>query len=158
LAASLPPECLQIELSELQVVRDAAEVRRLVGRLGREGVHFALVEFGAGHGTLSILREVPFNVIEVDRSFAHQLQMGHEGLAVIGATLSLVRNLGKLSVAEGVDDPAQVAILQSLGCDCAAGPLFGAPLTFDAIASLPAAPERVVDERFARHDLASGAK
>jgi len=158
LAASLPPECLQIELSEVQVVRDGAEVRRLVAQLGREGVQFALVDFGTGHGTLSILREVPFNVIEVDRSFAHQVQMGHEGLAVIGATLSLVRNLGKLSVAEGVDDAAQVAILQSLGCDCAAGPLFGEPLKFEAIAPLRTAPESVGDECFARHDLASGAK
>ena len=158
LAASLPPECLQIELSELQVVRDATEVRRLVGRLGKEGVPFALVEFGAGHGTLSILRDVPFNVIEVDRSFARQMQMGREGLAVIGAILSLVRNLGKVSVADGVDDPTQVAILQSLGCDCAAGPLFGEPLNFEAVAPLTAVPESVVKERFAGHDFASSAK
>lgn len=128
LSASLPPGCLQIEISELEVIRDAAGVRRLVGQLGKEGVNFGLVEFGAGHGTLSILREVPFDVIEVDRSFAQQLQTGHEGLALIGATLSLVRNLGKLSVAAGVDDAAQVAILQSLGCDCAAGPWFSASL------------------------------
>ncbi len=123
LSASLPPGCLQIEIPEREVIRDAAGVRRLVGQLGKEGVQFALVDFGAGHGTLSILREVPFDVIEVDGSFAQQA--GHEGLAVIGATLSLIRNLGKLSVAAGVDDAAQVAILQSLGCDCAAGPWFG---------------------------------
>jgi diguanylate cyclase (GGDEF)-like protein len=135
LAASLLPGCLQIEISELEVMRDAAGVRRLLGHLGKEGVHFALVEFGAGHGALSILREAPFDVIEVDRSFARQLQTGHEGLAVIGATLSLVRNLGKLSVAAGVDDPAQVAILQSLGCDCATGPLFGEPRSLDGIAA-----------------------
>src|ERR1700753_3294720 len=70
LTASLAPECLQIEISELEVVRDGGSVRRLLGRLNKEGVDFSLVEFGAGHGTLSIIREAPFNVIEVDRSLA----------------------------------------------------------------------------------------
>jgi diguanylate cyclase (GGDEF)-like protein len=133
LSASLPPQCLQIEISEHEVIRHAAEVRRLVGRLAKEGIHFALVEFGAGHGSLALLREVAFNVIEIDRSFAQQLQTGHVGLAVTGATLSLVRNLGKLSVAAGVDEPAHVAILQSLGCDCATGPLFGEPLRLERL-------------------------
>lgn len=111
LAASLPPECLQIEISEPEVMRNAAGVRRLLGRLGKEGVQFALVEFGAGRSTLSVLREATFNVIEIDRSLSQQWQTGHEGLAVIGATLSLIRNLGRSSVVDGVDNAAQIAVL-----------------------------------------------
>jgi len=133
--ASLPSNCLQIEVPESEVIRDSASVRRLLAQLGADGVQLALVDFGAGHGTLSVLRQYPFDVIKVDRSFAQHLQTGHEGLAVIGATLNLIRNLGKLSVADGVNDPAQVAILQSLGCDCASGPLFaarGVPTPFGA--------------------------
>jgi Amt family ammonium transporter len=123
-SASLPANCLQIEVSESQVLRDPANVSRLLLQLGQEGVALALCEFGAGHGTLSTLREFPFDVIKVDHSYSQHLHAGHAGLAVIGATLNLIRNLGKLSVADGVTDSTQVAILQSLGCDCAAGPLF----------------------------------
>jgi diguanylate cyclase (GGDEF)-like protein len=133
-AASLPANCLQIEVSELEILRDAASVRRLLSLLGEEGVAQALSEFGAGHGTLSTLREFPFDVIKVDHSYSQHLQAGHAGLAVIGATLNLIRNLGKLSVVDGVTDPAQVAILQSLGCDCAAGPLFAQPAPLEQTA------------------------
>lgn len=122
--AALPSNCLQIEVSELEIMRDATSVGRLLAQMGADGVQLALVDFGAGHGTLSVLRQYPFDVIKVDRSFVQHLQTGPEGLAVIGATLNLIRNLGKLSVADGVNDAAQVAILQSLGCDCASGPLF----------------------------------
>ncbi len=57
--------------------------------------------------------------------FMRDLRAGHTGLAIIGAALNLIRNLGRLSVADGVEDAAQVAILQALGCDCGQGRLFG---------------------------------
>ena len=124
-STALPAQCLQIEVSEREVMRDIESVRRLLTELQRQGVKLALRDFGAGHCSLSVLRELPFDTVKIDRAFTRDLQVGHAGLAVIGATLTLIRNLGRLSVADGVEDAAQVAILQVLGCDCGQGALFG---------------------------------
>ena len=121
----LPPHCLQLEVSEFELVQDAQSVSRLMTGLQELGVTLGLRDFGAGHCSLSVLREFPFDTIKIDRSFAEDLREGHAGLAVVGATLSLIRNLGKQSVAVGVEDATQVAVLQSLGCDCGQGPWFG---------------------------------
>ena len=61
------------------------------------------------------------------------LQAGHAALAVVGATLSLIRNLGRLSVADGVENAAELAVLQVLGCDCGQGALFGEALSGEAV-------------------------
>jgi diguanylate cyclase (GGDEF)-like protein/PAS domain S-box-containing protein len=124
-SSGLPAQCLQIEVSEREVMRDADSVQRLLTELQRQGVKLALRDFGAGHCSLSALREFPFDTIKIDRAFTRDLQAGHAGLAVIGATLTLIRNLGRLSVADGVENAAQVAVLQVLGCDCGQGTLFG---------------------------------
>jgi diguanylate cyclase (GGDEF)-like protein/PAS domain S-box-containing protein len=124
-SAGLPAECLQIELSERELMRDGESVRRLLAQLQQQGVKLALRDFGAGHCSLSVLREFPFDTIKIDGAFMRDLRAGHTGLAIIGAALNLIRNLGRLSVADGVEDAAQVAILQALGCDCGQGRLFG---------------------------------
>ena len=80
-----------------------------------------------------MLREFPFDTVKIDRAFTRDLQAGHAGLAVVGATLSLIRNLGRLSVADGVENAAQLAVLQVLGCDCGHGDLFGEALSAEAV-------------------------
>jgi EAL domain-containing protein (putative c-di-GMP-specific phosphodiesterase class I) len=65
--------------------------------------------------------------VKIDRSHLAELHGNHVGLAVISATLTLIRNLAMISVAEGVENETQVGILQSLGCHCGQGPFFGAP-------------------------------
>jgi len=132
-ATALPAQCLQIEVSERDVMRDAEGVRRLLTELQSRGVKLALRDFGAGHCSLSVLREYPFDTVKIDRAFTRDLQAGHAGLAVVGATLSLIRNLARLSVADGVENAAQLAVLQVLGCDCGQGALFGEAVSGEAV-------------------------
>lgn len=124
----LPATCLQFEISEHEVARNPEGAGRLFRALDALGVKLAMDEFGAGHCSLSVLSSYPFDTIKLDRSFLHDLHGNHSSLAVVGATLALIRNLGLQSVAEGVEDSTQLAILQSLGCRCAQGPLFGEPM------------------------------
>jgi diguanylate cyclase (GGDEF)-like protein len=123
----LSPGHLQLELSERDVMRDRNEVGKLVEKLHQLGVKLALNEFGAGHSSLSVLRGVPLDTVKIDRSHLAELHGNHAGLAVVSATLTLIRNLGMISVAEGVENATQLGILQSLGCHCGQGPIFGAP-------------------------------
>lgn len=124
----LPAHCLQLEVTEREVMRDPASTQELMHDLRRLGVSLAMDDFGTGTSSLGCLRDYPFGVIKIDRSFVRDLAASADVLAVIHATLTLVENLGKASVAEGVEDAAQVAILQSLGCRYAQGYYFSRPL------------------------------
>jgi EAL domain-containing protein (putative c-di-GMP-specific phosphodiesterase class I) len=92
------------------------------------GVRLAMDDFGTGTSSLGCLREYPFDVIKIDRSFINGLSAGPDTLAVIHATITLVENLGKCSVGEGVETAEQLAILQSLGCHYAQGYFLGRPM------------------------------
>jgi diguanylate cyclase (GGDEF)-like protein/PAS domain S-box-containing protein len=127
-AAHLPPESLQLEVTEREVMRDPAASLALMHQLREIGVRLAMDDFGTGTSSLGCLREYPFDVIKIDRSFINGLAAGPDTLAVIHATITLVENLGKCSVGEGVETAEQLAILQSLGCHYAQGFFLGRPM------------------------------
>jgi diguanylate cyclase (GGDEF)-like protein/PAS domain S-box-containing protein len=124
-SSELPPAALQLDVSESELLRNGAAVVEVLQQLRQLGVKLAVDEFGAGHGSLSVLRQVPLDAVKIDRSFLLNLHGSHGNLAVLSATLTLIRNLGLQSIADGVEDSTQIAILQSLGCQCAQGPFFG---------------------------------
>ena len=139
----LPPHCLQLEVTEREVMRNPDASLALMKSLQTLGVKLAMDDFGTGTSSLGFLRSYPFNTIKIDRSFVQDLTSSADVLAVIHATINLVENLGMASLAEGVEDQAQIAILQSLGCRYAQGYLFSRPVPpgklLDALADARAA-------------------
>jgi EAL domain-containing protein (putative c-di-GMP-specific phosphodiesterase class I) len=131
--SGLRPEYLQIEVTEREVMRDPQAALLLLRQLSALGVQLAMDDFGTGNSSLSLLRDLPFNSIKIDRSFLQDLYTSREVLAVIEATIRLIENLGMMSVAEGVEESLQVSMLQSLGCQGAQGYLFGRPMTADSV-------------------------
>lgn len=129
LQTGLPPDCLRLEVTERDVMWDPAATQRLMRALRELGVELAMDDFGTGSSSLGCLREYPFDVIKIDRSFVCDLTVSPDVLAMIHAAITLVHNLGKTSVAEGVENSQQVAILQSLGCQHAQGFHFSLPLS-----------------------------
>ncbi|MGC4029401.1 MAG: EAL domain-containing protein [Steroidobacteraceae bacterium] len=145
--ARLPAGCLLLEVTEREVMRDPAASLALMHQLHEIGVHLAMDDFGTGTSSLGCLRDYPFDVIKIDRSFTAGIAAGPDTLAVIHATITLVENLGKTSVAEGVETPEQLAILQSLGCHYAQGYYLGRPLTAEEVlqaANLDAEPRAAI--------------
>jgi diguanylate cyclase (GGDEF)-like protein len=136
----LPPSCLQLEVTEREVMRDPAASHDLMHHLRAIGVRLAMDDFGTGTSSLACLRDYPFDTIKIDRSFVSDLAASRDVLAVIHATVTLVENLGMASVAEGVETPAQVAILQSLGCRYAQGYHFARPVPPGELLTALAAP------------------
>jgi EAL domain-containing protein (putative c-di-GMP-specific phosphodiesterase class I) len=126
--AGMDPECLQLEVTERDVMSNPEVSLELMRELRLQGVRLAMDGFGTGTSSLRILREYPFNTIKIDRSFVKDVDTNPDLLAVIHATVTLIENLGMASLAEGVDDAQQLAVLQSLGCRYAQGSLFGSPL------------------------------
>ena len=85
------------------------------------GVYVGIDDFGTGHSTLARLRELPVEVLKVDRSFVDGLGTEHEDSAVVAAILSLAHALGLHVVAEGVETALQANQLIALGCSVAQG-------------------------------------
>jgi EAL domain-containing protein (putative c-di-GMP-specific phosphodiesterase class I) len=90
------------------------------------GVKVALDDFGAGFSTLANLRELPIDVIKLDRSFVSAIADRHQDRGIVAAVMALARELRLTVVAEGVEDERQLAVLRSLGCPLAQGHLFSA--------------------------------
>jgi diguanylate cyclase (GGDEF)-like protein/PAS domain S-box-containing protein len=124
----LPPACLQLEVTEREVMEDPEGALDLMRKLQALGVSLAIDDFGTGTSSLRFLRDYPFDVVKIDRSFVKDAASSADVLAVVHATVRLIENLGRASLAEGVEETAQLAILQSFGCRYAQGYLFSRPV------------------------------
>jgi EAL domain-containing protein (putative c-di-GMP-specific phosphodiesterase class I) len=118
------------------VMHDANAMRALMHRLRALGVRLAMDDFGTGTSSLGCLRDYPFDVVKIDKSFLADLQSSPDVMAVLHATVTVIENLGMSSVAEGVEDEAQVVMLQSIGCRYAQGYLFARPLRGEQLLAL----------------------
>lgn len=98
--------------------------------LGIAGVNVALNDYGTGHASLIQLRDLPANIVKIDRSFIARMSELACSQQVVRATMNLAHSMGKQVVAEGVDNDAQRQLLTSMGCDLAQGWLFGQPQPF----------------------------
>ncbi len=137
----LPPDRLQLEVTEREVMRNPEASYALLHELKAMGVLLAMDDFGTGTSSLAFLRDYPFNTIKIDRSFVKDLTVNRDVMAVIHATISLVENLGMASLAEGIEEASQLAVLQSLGCRFAQGYFLSRPVPaaqlLDAMRSRP---------------------
>jgi diguanylate cyclase (GGDEF)-like protein/PAS domain S-box-containing protein len=132
-STGLPGHCLQLEVTEREIMRNPEASRTLMKQLQELGVKLAMDDFGTGTSSLSVLRDYPFDAIKIDRSFVKDLCSSDDVMALMHATINLIENLGMGSVAEGVEDSNQVGILQSLGCRHAQGYLFSHPVGADEL-------------------------
>lgn len=129
----LPGHCLQLEVTEREIMRNPEASRTLMRQLQTLGVKIAMDDFGSGTSSLGVLRDYPFDAIKIDRSFVQDLCTSDDVMALMHATINLIENLGMGSIAEGVEDSSQAGILQSMGCRFAQGHLFSHPVGADEL-------------------------
>lgn len=127
----LPAGCLQLEITENQAARAVGSYREALGRLRALGVRLAMDDFGTGMSSLSGLHELPIHVLKIDRSFVRNLCQGKQFMALARSIIELAGNLGLRTVAEGIETPNDLAVLQALGCDDGQGYLFAKPLSVE---------------------------
>jgi diguanylate cyclase (GGDEF)-like protein/PAS domain S-box-containing protein len=124
----LPPECLEIEITESMVVQDAPRLIRMLVRLRQMGVNIAIDDFGTGYSNLRYLQRFPAQRLKIDRSFITDVMTNSEDAAIVKAIITLGHSLGMLVVAEGVEEKAQFDLLRELGCDEVQGYLISRPV------------------------------
>ena len=137
--SGLVPQRLELEITELVLLRDDFSTLTTLHRLRQKGVRIALDDFGTAFASLSYLRSFPFDTIKIDRSFVRDLPERADCAAIIEAVASLARKLDMRSVAEGVETREQLAAVTSSGCDEVQGYFFNRPVPASEISKVLAA-------------------
>jgi len=132
----LDPRCLDLEVTESAVIRDAEEVSRVLAQLRELGLTVSVDDFGTGYSALSYVKHLPLDRLKIDRSFVEGLKPSNADAAIIAAIVTLGRNLRLEIAAEGVETEAQMRELAALGCDIVQGYHIGRPMAPGALAAL----------------------
>ncbi|HZQ52369.1 MAG TPA: EAL domain-containing protein [Bryobacteraceae bacterium] len=128
----LPPERLQIELTENLFAGDLARINTVLAALRRSGIRIALDDFGTGFSCLAHLRTLLIDSIKIDRSFIEGIDA--DSNPIVQAILSMAQALKLETVAEGVEELAQAETLLSMGTQYLQGFLFtGRSLSSEAV-------------------------
>jgi EAL domain-containing protein (putative c-di-GMP-specific phosphodiesterase class I) len=117
------------------VLRDAERVWADLGELRAIGVRIAIDDFGTGYSSLSYLRQMPVDVLKIDKSFIDDILGSSQQRALVNAIVTLARNLDLAVVAEGIEEVAQRALLARMGCPYGQGYLFAKPVWPDEVAA-----------------------
>lgn len=125
--SGLPPERLELEMTESTIIADQARALQVLDQIKRMGVGLALDDFGTGYSSLDTLRRFPFDRIKIDRSFFGASQASEQTLAVVRAVLALGKAFDIPVMAEGIETADQLSMLNAAGCDEAQGFLLGRP-------------------------------
>ena len=125
--AGASAERLVFEITETAAVEDLERALDFAERLTRLGCRFALDDFGTGFGSLTYLRRLPVGYLKIDQSFVRDLASSAEDQAMVRGIVAIARELGVLTVAEGIEDEATLKLLREFGVDYAQGYLIGRP-------------------------------
>lgn len=127
----LDPKCTVFEIVESAVIEDAAKAKSLLIALRNAGVRIALDDFGTGHSNLMRLRDLPVDIVKIDRGFIASISNSQKNTAILKALIGMGRDLGFEIIAEGVETQDQLFKLQDLGITQAQGFYLGAPASVE---------------------------
>ena len=134
--AGVPPQRLELEVTETMIMAHPGRALELLGQLDDSGVRIAVDDFGVGHASLAYLTDLPVSILKIDRSFIERMKHSDRHAAVVAAILDLADHLGMVSVAEGIEDEETLQQLSALGCDEAQGYLLARPMPASEIDDL----------------------
>ena len=121
------PKRLKLELTESLLLGDIEDTIERMVQLKREGVGFALDDFGNGYSSLGYLKRLPLDQVKIDRGFVRDVLTDPNDAAIVRTILALAQSLDLDVVAEGVETAGQLGFLRLHGCEQFQGFLFGRP-------------------------------
>jgi EAL domain-containing protein (putative c-di-GMP-specific phosphodiesterase class I) len=128
----LPPERLELEITESLLTQNHQEVSSILHGLRSLGVRIAMDDFGTGYSSLNNLLRFPIDKIKIDSSFIKNITTSDNCVAIVRAVMSLRRSLGITVTAEGIETIEQLEVVRREGCDEIQGYFISRPLPADA--------------------------
>lgn len=130
------PACLELELSERGVLSGDLAVVEQLKELKTLGIRLSIDDFGTGDSAIAYLRDLPVDVLKIDRSYVSGLVDNEKDEALVSAMVALGQRLSLEVIAEGVETREQLAVLRAMNCDAFQGYLISRPVTAAAFAAL----------------------
>ena len=132
----LEPSRIVVEVTESSAMMDPDRAQEILWDLHRGGLRIAIDDFGTGYSSLSRLREVPVEILKIDRSFVSQVDSDPQSASIVAAFIELTRGLGMTTLAEGIETQGELDFLISRGCELGQGFLFSRPVAPEEIIAL----------------------
>jgi len=132
----LDPKFLELELTESVLMHRPELAASILRDLRKRGVVMTVDDFGTGYSSLSYLKNLPIDVLKIDKSFVHQLHQNSEDAAIVTAIISMGRSLNLRIIVEGVETEEDLDFLKAHGCSEAQGFYFSRPVPAEQFAHL----------------------
>lgn len=129
----MSPTALRIEVTENGIMRDPEQAVRVLRALRELGIGVHVDDFGTGSSSLACLHQFPVDTLKIDRSFIANSGETAGIAALLHAIVQMARTLGIGVVAEGIETPEQLLLLQSIDCELGQGYLLGRPMPVEAV-------------------------
>lgn len=135
--SGLPPEFLELEVTESVLLDGAEPVIALMNSLNKRGIRVAIDDFGTGFSSLSYLRDLPTHKVKLDRSFISKILTDRRTAAIVQGVITMAHHMDMAVVAEGIEELEEQNDLIRRNCDLLQGYRFSRPVPLDALAELP---------------------
>lgn len=122
------PSQIELELTERTVVADIDQTLDTMRQLKEMGFIFSIDDFGTGYSSLAYLKQMPVDIIKIDRSFISGMSYSSTDMQIVSSTITMLQKLGMKVVAEGIETSAQMAFLQDLHCEIGQGYFISRPI------------------------------
>jgi diguanylate cyclase (GGDEF)-like protein/PAS domain S-box-containing protein len=127
-SAGLPPEYLEIELTEGVTMNNPQMAINIMNNLHKIGIKMSIDDFGTGYSSLSYLKKFKVYKLKIDQSFVRDITTDSEDRAIVAAIINMAHSLGLQTIAEGVETIEQLDYLREQGCDEMQGYYYSKPL------------------------------
>ena len=135
--SGLSPGQLVLELTESSLVAEFERCVSALDALRQAGVRIAIDDFGTGYSSLTYIHRLPIDILKIDRSFITRIDAdGGRNKQIVQAIMTLAKELGIVTIGEGVEHAGELSVLRALTCDIAQGYLTGRPAPPASIAEL----------------------
>ena len=131
--AQLPPQYLELELTEGVTMGNPQRAIAIMDDLGARGIRMSIDDFGTGYSSLTYLKKFKVYKLKIDQGFVRDIATDVDDRAIVTAIIQMAHSVGFIAIAEGVETPAQQQFLIDQGCDEVQGYLFSKPLPADQI-------------------------
>jgi diguanylate cyclase (GGDEF)-like protein len=128
------PARIAFEVTESTVIQEFDLALHHIQRIREAGIKIALDDFGTGYSSLSYVNKLPLDKLKIDKSFVEDIETSSASQNIVRTVISLCRDLKMQCVVEGAETQAQIAMLQSLGCETVQGYFYSKPMAANAIA------------------------
>ncbi len=124
----ISPSKVILEITESHGLNFSAQSLMIMSRVRIKGFSLSIDDFGTGYSSLETFSKVPFNELKVDREFTSRLRAEERAKKIFELAINLSKQMGIVSVAEGIEDEEEASLVAAIGCDVGQGYYFGRPM------------------------------